>query len=160
MDQLDSPNTDAIENIKVGQTLQFPAAGHYPAMTVRCTAADNLTQPTRNYPQKCMDVISMFTADSVCHINGCNTYAKTGDDKRQCDVRLDNEGTVQHEGRYYARLRIQANGVTPSPTFAVMLAQTDPKPNKEGPFLGQNRLRAALRGSVNSQGAVWVELTN
>ena len=150
-----SQQTQDIGNIEPGQTLNFPAAGHYPAMNVRCTATNNLQQPSPSQRERCETVVERFTADTVNNTPRVSTYSSSGNDRR-VDVRLDNEGVIVQDGVHYARFRIQANGVQPSPTFAVILAETSPRRGHEGPFFGQNRLRAALRASLRNGGTVWL----
>ena len=94
-----------IRNIKPGQTLSFPAEGRYVAMTVTCSAG-NLDKPNKKQLANCDVVIEKWDANTALNANR-STMAKTGDDPSK-DVRLDNEGTDKTGGKFFAKVRIQA----------------------------------------------------
>ena len=106
--------------------------------------------PSERLRGKCEEVITEFTANTLCNVGAVSTYAKTGD-KPNVDVRLDNELPADIGGKRFAKMRVQEQMKSKSersPTFGVLLAETSPRANQDGPFFGAHRLRAGLRASV------------
>ena len=126
-------------------------------MVVTCTPAGNMQTPSQAQRERCETVVEGFEVNTVNHDPRISTFVSTGDDPRW-DVRLDNEGVIEQDGVYYARLRIQGNIRPTSPTFAVILVETSPRQRQEGPFFGQNRLRAALRASLVRGATIWMRV--
>ena len=93
---------DQIRNIRPGQTINFPANGHYVAMKITSTASASLEAPAERQREYCLEVIKLWDADRAAN-TGISTLGTVG------DVRMDNEGTINEGTRSFAKVRLQLN---------------------------------------------------